>query len=77
MTIDFACGHRVEADESVTTAICPQCGDRRVGSVKVRRPRFHGACLGPCADYDPTVTAVAVNLAPKGPLRMKDQDHAG
>lgn len=66
----------MEADESLVNAVCPRCGDRRVGSVEVRRPRFHGVCLGPCADYDPTVTAAAVNLAPRGPLKLKDKDHA-
>ena len=76
MRIDFACGHTVTAPDDYTmTPECPSCHDRRVVSVKVRPPRFTGTCCGPCATFDPTVTATKINLATGGPLKLKDVPH--
>jgi len=75
MRIDFACGHHVTAsDGAELTPECPTCHDRRVAHVQVRPPRFTGTCCGPCATFDPTVTATKVDLAPEGPLKLKDRD---
>jgi len=75
MRIDFACGHHAQTDDDVTNPECPTCHEKRITHVKVRPPRFFGTCCGPCATFDPSVTAVAVNLAPGGPLRLKDRHH--
>jgi len=75
MRLDFACGHSVTAPDGtdITAPECPTCHNRQVTHVTVRPPRFTGTCCGPCATFDPTVTATKVNLAPGGPLTLKER----
>jgi len=73
MRLDFACGHSVTAaDDANVSPECPTCHNRKVTHVATRPPRFTGTCCGPCATFDPTATATPVNLAPEGPLKLKD-----
>ena len=60
ITLTFACGHRLTA-ETIETAQCPTCGERRVSQTKARAPRFRGVVIGPCATYE-DLPAVRVNV---------------
>lgn len=74
ITIRFACGHPVLTVEDIGQApSCAACGERRVQSVVTdRAPRFRGSVTGPCASFDPHGGAVVVNVAPAGPLALKE-----
>lgn len=52
IAIRFACGHRVQGDERMTQAQCPECGETRVSRVSAPPPRFSGLALGPCATFE-------------------------
>lgn len=69
MTIVFACGHRLQSDDTLTPPVC-RCGEDRVRDVKIRPPRFRGSVRGPCAAVD-ALPAMGLDLAPAGALRMK------
>lgn len=76
IAISFACGHRIQADDFDHPPVCPACGERRVQHVVTdRAPRFRGSALGPCATFDPTGSAVVVNVAPAGSLALKEDQH--
>jgi hypothetical protein len=75
MSIDirFLCGHggRVGVNQ-VASPVCPTCGETRIARVSAPPPKFRGACSGPyaaTAHLDPAI----VNVAPKGPLQLKEQ----
>ncbi len=71
ITIRFACGHSMTADDAPVTPICA-CGERRVTSLaSTRPPKFRGSCRGPYAEMD-SLPAVPLNVAPGGSLRLKD-----
>lgn len=72
--VDFACGHSLAIGDSANAAPrCAACGEVQVRRVTTSRPpRFTGTVTGPYADFkglDPGV----VNVAPAGPLRLKEQ----
>lgn len=70
MTIQFACGHSAQIGDNPSAVPVCACGERRIQHVKVRPPRFVGACSGPYAEYRNLSPAV-VNVAPGGPLTLK------
>lgn len=74
--IRFSCGHEGQLSDSIqTTPVCP-CGERQIAFVQPSRPpRFVGTCSGPYAEFkalDPGI----VNVAPSGPLKLKDPSDA-
>ena len=74
VTVTFACGHRAQVGTNVDTQpCCPECGERTVQRVKARAPRFVGVATGPYAETK-ALDAIAVNLAPKGPLKIKEPE---
>ena len=77
MRLDFACGHSLTvADDAAIEPRCILCRDGRITHVQIRPPRFRGACTGPHAEFNPEIGQPgAVNLAPGGPLKLKDTDH--
>ena len=80
MRLDFSCGHTLTAEDGAAIEpTCPACSCRQVSHVQVRPPRFVGSCTGPHAEFVPDVKPVKVDLAPSGPLPLKqhkDKDHA-
>lgn len=59
------------SDQAAVVPTCP-CGETRLTYVKPRRmPRFVGACTGPYAESR-GVEPATVDVAPGGPLRLKD-----
>lgn len=74
IALRFACGHQGSVGISqVNDPVCPVCGETQIRAVHTRAPKFRGACSGPYAEtahLDPGV----VNVAPKGPLRLKAQE---
>ena len=71
--LTFGCGHSSTIDEKATSASCPICGNRHVMRVFARPPQFIGACSGPYAESKAVEPGI-VNVAAKGPLRLKDQE---
>jgi predicted RNA-binding Zn-ribbon protein involved in translation (DUF1610 family) len=73
ITVYFACGHQNAVDDRAMSPVCPTCGNTQVArAIPNRTPRFVGACRGPYAEtcaVDPAV----VNVAPAGPLRVKER----
>lgn len=71
--VRFDCGHEVEVNEQVNAfPVCAVCGAIRITRVDPRRlPRFVGTCQGPLAEERP-MTPGTVNVAPAGPLRLKE-----
>jgi len=41
ITVTFGCGHTAQMDGTEKKQ-CPECGDKRVSSVKAPKPRFTG-----------------------------------
>ena len=74
VVVTFGCGHRanvgLNADSQPT---CPECGNRQVARVKARAPRFVGVATGPYCETK-ALDAIPVNLAPKGPLVIKESE---
>lgn len=68
MTLHFACGHAAPFSEK-RGGVC-HCGDRRVVAVEGDRPQFIGTATGPHVTTQ-ALEPIAVNLAPKGTLRLK------
>ena len=70
--VAFACGHVATVSPNLDAApVCAQCGDMTVRRVKARAPRFVGVATGPYAEHQ-ALDAIAVNLAPKGALVVKE-----
>lgn len=69
--LTFACGHVVPFDEK-RGAVC-DCGETRVATVKAPPPRIVGVASGPFVTRR-KLKAKFVNLAPGGPLRLKESD---
>lgn len=73
ITLRFACGHTTTVTATATSApLCVVCGESRVQSVQTPPPRFTGACRGPYAETTAVEPGI-VNVAPAGPLRLKEQ----
>ena len=77
MRVTFNCGHpAVLVPETVDQQpTCPMCGDRLVRAVQARAPRFVGLASGPYCETRP-LDAIPVNLAPKGPLVLKEEERS-
>ena len=75
ITVVFNCQHSMQLDDKATASpICGICGERTVRRVTTSRPpRFVGACTGPYAEYKGLEPGI-VDVAPKGPLHLKDQE---
>jgi hypothetical protein len=71
VTITFACRHTQPWVDGQDTPVCSQCGERRVARAKAPMPTFRGACRGPLAREE-ALGAMAVGLAPSGPLQLKE-----
>lgn len=71
--VRFACGHEGTIGTNPESApVCP-CGETRITRTFAKPPRFRGACSGPYAESAP-VEAGIVNVAPKGALKLKEQE---
>ena len=70
--VRFACGHSRAVGLNQSDPVCQECGDRTVRRVQARAPRFVGVATGPYCETQ-ALGAVEVNLAPKGPLTLKEQ----
>ena len=74
VVITFACGHHSSIPTNADSApTCPECGDMQIRRVKARAPRFVGVATGPYCETT-ALTAIPVNLAPKGPLTIKEPE---
>ena len=72
--VRFTCGHQASIAVNLDAApVCPTCGETTVARVKARPPRFTGVASGPYCEHR-ALDAVPVNLAPKGPLTLKESD---
>ena len=70
--IRFKCGHSGVLSESFMTSPVCRCGETQIVYVQPSRaPRFTGACTGPHAEFR-AVDPAAVNVAPSGPLSLKE-----
>lgn len=74
ITVRFACGHESQvAAHQDAAPVCPECGQAQVRRVRARAPRFVGVATGPYCEHE-ALEAVAVNLAPKGALVLRDAE---
>lgn len=71
MRVSFACGHTTEIGDNPSAAPTCACGERQISRVTARAPRFIGACSGPYSEFK-NLEPVTVNLAPGGPLSLKE-----
>lgn len=76
MIIIFACGcpPMKVSDDTNAPPICP-CGERRIRDVKAPAPRFRGVCQGPSA-VSVRLDPIVVDVAPAGPLKLKEPTDA-
>ncbi len=76
ITVTGRCGHDYVFTERQGLG-CPQCGETGVSDVRASAPRFVGTVSGPHAETQ-ALPAMAVDLAPGGPLPMpKESSHGG
>lgn len=73
VSVRFACGHLTEVGDNPSGAPVCHCGETKIARVQARAPRFSGACTGPYAELK-NVSAAVVNVAPSGPLKLKEQE---
>ena len=73
ITIRYRCGHEGQLSDTIPGSPVCHCGETQITYVRPQRmPRFTGSCTGPYATFtrlDPGV----VDVAPAGPLRLKEQ----
>ena len=73
MMVSWACGHRGDVPEAIQSSpVCPDCGDPRIRDVKAPAPRFVGVARGPSVTSK-VLEAIALDLAPRGPLKLKEE----
>lgn len=72
--VTMRCGYRMRLDPDKQSPVCPHCGETVVARVKAPPPRFTGAVSGPYAKTA-AVEPIAPNLAPSGPMPMKEPHH--
>ena len=70
--VRWACGHEAAASDNADASPICGCGETRIVRTFARAPRFIGACTGPYA-VTQTMEPGVVDLAPKGPLRLKKE----
>ena len=69
--VRYICGHEALLSPTATSAPLCHCGEHRVRAVTSPAPRFTGACRGPYAETKAVEPGI-VNVAPGGPLKLKE-----
>jgi len=75
----FKCQHSVVIGDGLTAAapVCGVCGETQVvRTIPTRLPSFTGTVRGPCATYTSLEPGI-VNVAPAGPLTLKEDRNHG